>query len=139
MDYLTEINYSRRDDENSLAATEIEMEDARNENAISAFESYVAETTENPKVPIYLGNSSMEVDHFDKALKTFEKLEEGKSLDCVKANWHKSLVYLKARDTVNANQVLKDIFLTKEILNTKKPITCCPNLNSIVTNRFFIF
>ncbi len=63
----------------------------------------------NANVALYLGISQLELDEYDGALSSFQKLIESNSIDASKGYWYQGLVYLKMDDRVNAIRVFEKI------------------------------
>ncbi|MDY8134899.1 tetratricopeptide repeat protein [Aquimarina sp. 2201CG5-10] len=74
----------------------------------------------NPYVLSYLGASYLESGNYQKALKTFNQLQDGNSLDASRKYWYTTLVYLKQGDKSNAKKELNLLIQDENNFNFKK-------------------
>ncbi|MDC8004682.1 tetratricopeptide repeat protein [Aureisphaera galaxeae] len=77
--------------------------------AISALQTHLEKDPENPLALSYLGLSHLEMQNYDEAIKTFDLLQNGTSLDRNKALWYKAMTYLKAKDEANTISTLEHL------------------------------
>jgi len=96
----------RAENTNNLAQAEIYFLNKEYNNAIIEFENYIREQGNNPQVFAYLGAAYTEITDYENAIKAFDNLEKGNSLDSNKAFWYKAIVYLKMDDEKNSIKML---------------------------------
>lgn len=83
----------------------------------------------NPNAELYLGISQLELNNFEDALNTFDKLITSQTLDYSKGYWYKALVYLKMGDTKNAIKQLEIISNNSKNYNFKEANKLLKKLN----------
>ena len=85
------------------------------------FNNYVNNQREvNVNALLYLGISHLELENYDAALESFQKIIESNFLDQSKGYWYKVLVYLKKDDKENAVKTLKVIASNPNYFNYNK-------------------
>ncbi len=76
----------------------------------------------NAHAVLYLGLSQLELNEYDEALSSFQKLIESNSIDASKGYWYKGLAYLKMDDKVNAVDLFEKIVANTANYNYEKAI-----------------
>ncbi len=111
-DDLPSLTVRADDNDNSLTKGQTAFKNKEYKEASAIFNNYLKNNT-NPQATTYLGVSYIELEEYELAIKTFNSLLEGQSLDRSKGYWYKSLVYLKLGDKAKALETL-NLLLEKE-------------------------
>lgn len=109
---LPSLTVRANDNDNSLTKGQTAFKNEQYKEASVIFNNYLKNNI-NPQATTYLGVSYIELEQYELALKAFNNLLEGHSLDRSKGYWYKSLVYLKLGDKVKALETL-NLLLEKE-------------------------
>lgn len=76
----------------------------------------------NAHAILYLGISQLELNEYDEALSSFQKLIESNSIDASKGYWYKGLAYLKMDEKDNAIDLFERIVADTSNYNYEKAI-----------------
>lgn len=105
---------SRGDSVSSMVQGQLAFENGDYQQAITHFENGLNDSTEIDAIAyIYLGIAHLELDHYQLALVEFDKLKKSTSLEAVRADWCKAMVYLKKGDTPRLSKILNQITSNK--------------------------
>lgn len=108
-------------DTSILAKGEALFNTKQYEKAIALFSKNTEESpTINPYVLSYLGASYLELEDYDNALNTFDKLLNSNTLDSSKGYWYKAMVYLKQGDQDKTIEILNLITKNEQHYNFNK-------------------
>ncbi len=80
----------------------------------------IEDSFSKPYVLVYLGISYLEIEEYDKALKTFDTLIQSDGLDRSKGYWYKALVFLKKGDKEKTKNQLKLLLQDEKNFNFQK-------------------
>ncbi|WP_055447817.1 tetratricopeptide repeat protein [Lacinutrix mariniflava] len=94
------------------------------------FNAYVSNKKEvNINALLYLGVSQLELENYNSALKSFQKIIDSNTLDQSKGYWYKALVYLKMDDEKNTINTLNSIVKDSKNFNFVKAEKLLKELN----------
>lgn len=98
--------------------------------AKESFASFInSESQVNPTTLLYLGISQLELENYNEALNSFQKIAESNTLDQSKGYWYKALTYFKMGDRANAIKELKTIVKSSKNHNFEKAKKLLKELN----------
>ena len=109
---LPSLTFRADDNDDRLSKGQKAFKNQQYKEASQIFNSYLKDNI-NPQATTYLGVSYIELEQYEQAIKTFNTLLEGNSLDSSKGYWYKTLVYLKLDDKAKALETL-NLLLEKE-------------------------
>jgi len=132
-DYLSKTELTsiitRGNHQDELAKAQTLFEEKEYAKALTIFEKEIKnKENQTGSIYIYTGISQMELNQFDKAEITFDKLISSDLLDAPKGYWFKALGYLKNNKTEKAKLILNKIVLEK-LYNFKKAAALLKELN----------
>lgn len=100
----------RNDSQSNLYEGIIAFNNKKYDEAITDFEAYKRSEKEiNTLMFLYQGMSYLELDENDKAIEAFKIVSTSNILDSSRGLWFEALVYLKAKDDLNAKKILEKI------------------------------
>ena len=120
---------SRSDGTHDLAKAQRLFENKEYQDALSIFQSQFNESDDKANIFIYQGLAQTELEKFDDAEKTFNKLISSDLLDAQKGHWYKALLYLK-QDKVVESKIMLERIVTSSYYNHSKAKELLEKLNN---------
>jgi len=124
---------SREDaNENQLVKAQLLFEEKAYDKAAVIFKKELGaiQHVKNANVYLYLGISQMEIDDFENAEVTFDKLIASDFIDAEKGKWYKALLYLKVQRIEESKVILNEIVAANSY-NAKKASILLKNISKI--------
>ncbi|WP_299384116.1 tetratricopeptide repeat protein [uncultured Lacinutrix sp.] len=104
-----------------------------NKNYVLAKENFTSFINDdyqvNPTALLYLGISQLELENYNEALNSFQKIAESNTLDQSKGYWYRALTYFKMDDRANAIKELEIIVKSSKNHNFEKAKKLLKKLN----------
>lgn len=107
---LPSLVHRGKNNKESLIKAQQLFEDKKYDETLEILTEEINTVEENKAtVYLYVGISQMELNQFDNAEKTFDRLINSKLLDSPKGTWYKALLFIKQNRKEKAKEILNDI------------------------------